>query len=56
MTKNEHVYAICWRLDEDSDVISRGNIKTVEVYGALNFEAASVSSFWENQISHLRNA
>ena len=49
MTKNEHVYAIFCRTEEAGDVISGGNVKTVEVYVLLNFEAVSVSCFRENQ-------
>ena len=45
MTKNEHVYAICFRTEIAGDVISSGNIKTVEGYAALHFEVASFSSF-----------
>ena len=48
-TKNEHVYAICCRLKADGDVISGGNVKPIEGYVVLNFEAASLSSFSENQ-------
>ena len=49
MTPNEHVYVICCRPEVAGDVISCENVKTIEVYAALNFEAASISSFWENQ-------
>ena len=51
MAKNEQVYAIiCCRKEVDGDVISSGgDVKSIEGYAALNFEAASVSSFWENQ-------
>ena len=44
MTQNEHVYAICCQLLVDDDVIFRWNIKTVEGYVAVNFEATSFSS------------
>ena len=48
MTQNEHVYAICcYRPEVAGDVISGGNVKTIEGYGVLNFEAASISSFLE---------
>ena len=49
MTQNEHVYAICCRPEAAGDVISGGNVKTVEGYGVLNFEAVSFSSFRENR-------
>ena len=45
MTKNEHVYAICCRLEVDGDVISGENVNTIEGYAVLNIEVASVSSF-----------
>ena len=38
LTQNEYVQAIC-------DVVSGENVKTIERYAALNFEAASFSSF-----------
>ena len=49
MTQNEHVCVICCRLEAADDVISRENVKTIEGYALLNFEAASISSFCENQ-------
>ena len=49
MTQNEHTYVIfCWQ-EAAGDVISDGNVKTIEGYVLLNLEAASLSSFWENQ-------
>ena len=45
MTQNEHVYAICYQPEEDADVISRRNIKTIQGYAVVNFEGASFSSF-----------
>ena len=45
MTQNEHVYAICWLLEVAGDVISSADVKTVEGYAVLHFEADSVSSF-----------
>ena len=48
-TRKEHIYVICCRLEVDGDVISGANIKTIECYALLNFEAASISSFHENQ-------
>ena len=58
MTKNEHAYAIFCRTEVAVDVISDGNVKTIEGYVVKNFEAASVSSFVSEQIkiSHLCNA
>ena len=29
------------------DVISSGNVKTIEDYAVLNFEVSSFSSFWD---------
>ena len=49
MMQNEHVYVIFCRLEVARDVISGGNIKTIKVYVGLNFEAASISNFRENQ-------
>ena len=49
MIQNEHVYAILCRPETAGDVISGGNVKTVEGYIVLNFEAASISSFSANQ-------
>ena len=43
LTQNEHVDEICWCPEAAGDVISGVNLKTIEVYGVLNFEAASVS-------------
>ena len=45
MTQNEQGYAICCRPEVAGDVISGENVKTIEGYAALNFEAASFSSF-----------
>ena len=45
MTQNEHVYAIWYRPVVACDVISSENVKTIERYALLNFEAASISSF-----------
>ena len=39
MTPNEHVYAICCLPEVAGDVISCENVKTVEGYAVLNFEA-----------------
>ena len=49
MTQNEHVYANFCRLKIAGDVIYDGNVKTVEGYVFLNFEAGSLSSFRANQ-------
>ena len=49
MTQNEHVYAIYCRPKVAGDFISGENVKTTEECALLNFEAASVSSFQENQ-------
>ena len=45
MTQNKHVYVIRGQPEVASDVISGENVKTVEGYGVLNFEVASISSF-----------
>ena len=45
MTKNEHVYVTCCRPEVAGDVISGENIKTIEGYALLNFEAAIISGF-----------
>ena len=55
MTPNEHVYAICCQSEVAGDVISGGNVKTIEGYVVLNFEADSIRSLREIKISHLRN-
>ena len=49
MTQIEHVYAIFCRPDVAGDVISSGNVKTIESYVVLDFEAASISSFRANK-------
>ena len=49
MTQSEHVYAIYCRPEAVGDVVSGWNRNTIERYTVLNFEAASASSFWENQ-------
>ena len=49
MTQNEHVHVICCRPKIAGDIISGRNVKTVEGYVELNFEAAGVSSFGVNQ-------
>ena len=49
MTQTEHVYAIFCRPVAAGDVITGGNVRTIEGYVLLNFETASISSFRENQ-------
>ena len=49
MTKNEQFYAICCRPEVAGDVVSGENIKTIDGYALLNFEAAIIYSFRENQ-------
>ena len=49
MTQIEHVYAICCRPEAAGDVFSGDNVKAIEGYAALNFAAASLSSFQDNQ-------
>ena len=48
-TQTEHVYANGCQHEVAGDVISCAFIKTVEGYALLQFEAASISSFRENQ-------
>ena len=45
MIQNEYVYAILCRPEVAGDVVSGGNVKTIEGYAVLNFEVASISSF-----------
>ena len=49
MTQNEHVYAICRQPEVVVDVIFGEIVKILEGYTSLNFEAASLSRFRENQ-------
>ena len=49
LTQNEHAHAIFCRLGVASDVISGENVKTIEGYAVLNFEAPSFSRLQENQ-------
>ena len=48
-TQNERVYAIWCRPEVAGDVIATENVKAVEGFAMLNFQAASRSSFGENQ-------
>ena len=45
MTQNEHVYAICCRLEGAGDVISGDNVKTLGANAVLNFIVASLNIF-----------
>ena len=49
MTQNEHVYAIYCQPEVEGDVVSSENMKDIEGYALINFEAASISSDRENQ-------
>ena len=49
MTQIQHVYANCCLLEVAGDVVSRENVKTAQGYVVLNFEAAYLSHFRENQ-------
>ena len=40
---------MCCRQEVAGDVVSFGNVKTIEGYAVLNLEAASFTSFRENQ-------
>ena len=45
MAQNEHVYVICCRPEVVGEVICGENVKTIEGYAVLHFEAASFSGF-----------
>ena len=47
LTQNAYVYVIWWQPEVADDVISGGNVKTLEGYAVLNFEAARFDSFWD---------
>ena len=49
MTQNEHVCAICCQPEVAGDGVSGENVKTIDRYALLDFEAAIVRSFRENQ-------
>ena len=55
MTQVEHLYATWFQPEVADDVLSGGNVNTIEGYAVLHFEAASISSLRE-KISHLCNA
>ena len=42
MTQIEHVFAICCRPEVADDVVSGDNVKIIEGYAVLNFEAAII--------------
>ena len=48
VTQIEHVYAICCRPEVAGYVLFGGNVKAIEGYAVLNFEAASFCSFQYN--------
>ena len=58
MTQNEYVYAIFWRPEVASDVVSSENINTNEGCALLYFEAdmLALGVSAKIKISHLRNA
>ena len=46
LTQNEHVHAICCRPEKIAGYVICGeNVKTIQRYAVLNFEASSFSSF-----------
>ena len=45
MTQNEHFYPIFCRPEVVGDIISGENVKAIDGYAMLNFEAVSVSIF-----------
>ena len=49
MIQNELVYAICCWPEVAGDVISAENVKIIEGYAVLNFEAASYRGYRANQ-------
>ena len=51
-TQNEYIYAICCRREIAGDIISGGNVSTIEGYAVLYFEAASFSSFRDIPKNH----
>ena len=56
MTHHQHVYAICCRPEVAGDVISGGNVKTIEGYTGLNFEVSGFSSFRDIKKNHFVTA
>ena len=56
MSQNEHVYAICCRLEVDDAVISGQNVKTLEGYVMVNFEIVGFSGFRDIQKNHFVTA
>ena len=56
LTQNGHVYAIWCRPEAAGDVISGGNVNTIESYAGLNFEIASFSSFQDIKKKHFVTA
>ena len=56
MTQNEHVYAICCRLEVSGDVISGENVKTIEGQAVLSFEVVSSNSFRDIKKKHFVTA
>ena len=56
MTQKEHVYAICFRPEVAGDVISGGNVNTIECYVVLNLKLLALVVSEQIKISHLRNA
>ena len=50
ITLNEHVHAICCRLEVAGDAISGQNVKTIQGYVVTNFEVASSTNFRDIQI------
>ena len=42
MTQHDHVYMICCRPEVADDVISGGNVKTIEGYAVLNLKLLSL--------------
>ena len=56
MTKNEHLYAICYGWEVAGYVFSGESVKTVERYGVLNLVGASFSSFRDIKKNHFLTA
>ena len=43
--QNDHVYAICCRLEVDGNVFCGQNVKTIEGYIVVNFKVATSKRF-----------
>ena len=55
MTQDQHVYAICCRLEVADDVVSSQNEKTIEGYLVVDYEVAISNSFRDIQRKSCRD-